>query len=168
MIHGLGYIILKSGSTTIEIRKVIRTKFERIAKSLRMESELDNKIYIDHKKDRLLLEFKYHIFKYGGNECLSKYRELLTFDKSTVKLKFSAGLYFKDTDGNEADFDLTMNEMSMDTPDLKDVMILTLESLKPIDFSASALPANTDFAHIGENYYPNVDSQGNIQVYNVQ
>lgn len=167
MIDGLGYLILKSGSTLIEIKKAVLIKKELRSKGLIFTSDLDNNIDFFDYPDGLILQFRYHVFKFGGNEALAKYRQILSYNFTKVKLKFYAGNFFKDINGIEADFYLKVKPEFWDTPDKKDVLILTLESLKPIDFSASALPANTDFSHVGDNYYPNVDSQGNIQIYNI-
>lgn len=165
MIHGLGNIVFKSGTTEITVEKVVKVKDEAISKELRSESELANEVSYFSFEDRHLLQFRYHLFKHGGNAALNKFREIWVYRNKKVKFKFKAGIYFLDTDGGEADYYLRINRTFWDTPDYKDVLILNFESLKPIDFAASALPEKTIFSHVQDNYYPNVDSQGNLMIY---
>lgn len=141
MIDGTGHIVFKSGSTEIAVEKVRLLDNEWIGKYLRAESDDSNVVKIISLKDRHLVQFRYHIYKYGAIS-ISKYKSLMPYNDTYVKFRFYAGNYFKDITGAEADYFLTIKKKNWDTPELKDILIITFESKKPIDFMASALPDN--------------------------
>lgn len=141
MTHGNGHIVFKSGTTEVEVQKVRLLKNETIIKQLRSDSDLGHEVSIFSLGNRHLLQFRYNLFKQGSS-TIAKYKEVYAYNDSWVKFRFYAGIYFKDIDGNEADYFLTIKKMHWDTPDLKDVLILTFESKKSIDFDANVLPEN--------------------------
>ena len=171
MITGVGipkFIDQASNEVLLEYAKILEDAPSY--RTIEQESVINNYINNIHLGVHWVFQVRIHLFKQGPNTAITKYAELISYLGSEVYLwRHEKGNAFQDSSGANVLFRVQeVTPSYFETPDFKDIITIIFKSVRPIDLSKIVLPDDTIFSRKGDNYYPDVDSEGNIMTYNTE
>lgn len=140
-IHDLG----GPNQKIIEFDYVVITKDASDKRMLESESELDGHITRKLLGKHRIFEFRQHLFKYVKyfdlQTAIDKYNEIKSLEGlDGVLYRFRDGKPFKDKSNQNVLFTITnIEETYFDTPDFKDLLLITFESNDYVDMSKSII-----------------------------
>ena len=158
----------QSGNTvSLEYAKILED-----APSYRMveqESVINNYINNIHLGVHWVFKVRIHLYKHGASAAITAYNNLIQYLGTDVYLyPHSEGNTYKDSSGNDVLFRVQeVTPAYFETPDFKDIILMSFKSTKLVDLSELTLPNNTIFTRKQDMIFPMTDSDGNIQTYDL-
>jgi len=158
---------ITQGGTTVNLQyaKIIANEPEY--RTLEQESVLNNYINHIHLGVHWIFKVRIHLYKYAANAAITAYNNLIQYLGDDVYLyPHKEGNTFVDSTGSDVLFRIQeVTPAYFDTPDFKDIILMTFKSSKLVDLSELTIPENTIFTRKQDMIFPLTDSDGNIQLY---